>query len=657
MKKWKKRLLAIAQSLGFIEKMKDGSLSSQEQKDLFEKYQEVHGVSFSDDRALDEDVEVEALSLSPKEQLDIAAMLEVTAQDIPADPKAAARVAAAAASISIAQTRIDRQTIDALSGEPDTVAVQTVAPRTPNNMAIICGMGGHTKTHVFGISHEAYQRGKWFNDITVSRTPVSHSISSDQKRSFQEAFAQFTKDVNARIIELNQNNQMGSLDFNSMVKGEGSIDYSDLMDKAGEYIIRRTDLILAYLRSIPGVGHIFPVVSNIQNKEIAPSASFGELSQGYREGRLFKGNVAFAAEIYEVVDLMFKYNFSDLIKLEKQYIGYLNREGSSVIKWTFIEWILIHFGTQLINEQNRRRVCGVRVPQQNVASNPAMLSSDGALRAIERVEEQLKVLPFFDFGVYTKTSILDVLEGMWDKFSEVVDSTEGYQIHANARHERWYIAAYRAKYGQDSDFTGSKAQLVDLAPTNIVWVPNMPINCYKVWITVPKNIENYEDRPGEMLAFEFTKEFESILVMSRWKEGSGLIRAGVKYPTLEKLVASNFIQQWIFTSWPISQLALASTIDLSANNLFEISGSTAVTVVKGSTVDRVYKFVAKSAGTTLSNSGAFSKLGEAFVSGAAGDYIKVYAELEDRQETVDGQNVTITVPTGKFLELERKVTK
>jgi hypothetical protein len=91
-----------------------------------------------------------------------------------------------------------------------------------------------------------------------------------------------------------------------MVSGESTVDYSDLMDKAGEYIVRRQDLILAYLRNLPSVTNIFPKVSNIQNKEVAPGANFGELSQGYRSGRIFKGNVAFTAEIYSVVDVMFK---------------------------------------------------------------------------------------------------------------------------------------------------------------------------------------------------------------------------------------------------------------------------------------------------------------------------------------------------------------
>ena len=82
---------------------------------------------------------------------------------------------------------------------------------------------------------------------------------------------------------------------------------------------------------------------------------------------------------------MIKYKFEDLIALEKQYIGYLNKEGSDVMKWTFIEWLLVYIYKAMFNEQVRRRVVGVLVPVQEGVDNPAMFAADGVLRAIERV--------------------------------------------------------------------------------------------------------------------------------------------------------------------------------------------------------------------------------------------------------------------------------
>jgi hypothetical protein len=127
----------------------------------------------------------------------------------------------------------------------------------------------------------------------------------------------------------------------------------------------------------------------------------------------------------------------------------------------------------------------------------------------------------------------------------------------------------------------------------------MPINCYLVWATIPGNVENYEDKPGEMTNFYFERDFEDILTLSRWKEGAGVLRAGVKYSTLAALVASNRKHQWIFMNYPASELTLAASISLSANILFEVTGDTPVTEITGYDVDKVYKLVAGADGFTL----------------------------------------------------------
>ena len=45
------------------------------------------------------------------------------------------------------------------------------------------------------------------------------------------------------------------------------------------------------------------LIDGLMNKEVLPAVQFGELSQGYREGKIFKGNVKFTAEIYYVIDI------------------------------------------------------------------------------------------------------------------------------------------------------------------------------------------------------------------------------------------------------------------------------------------------------------------------------------------------------------------
>ncbi len=87
-----------------------------------------------------------------------------------------------------------------------------------------------------------------------------------------------------------------------------------------------------------------------------------------------------------------------------------------------------------------------------------------------------------------------------------------------------------------------------------------------------------------------------------------------------------------------------------------IEGTTAVTTVTGYAADRVITLYAKEAGVKVEKSGAFSKIKADFTAVAGGDYIEVYPELEDVTETIDGQEVTYSRPTGKLLELDRYVT-
>ena len=558
-----------------------------------------------------------------------------------------------------------------LSKKPEDSEPKSTGKISPNAVnAMVLGMSAHTEKYLFGIEHPFFAKGKFHNDIMLNKKYIDvDAITPEQKEVFMKDFSSYVTGLKKRTAELDQRNLLSGLNFDKMVSGESTVDYSDLMDKAGEYIVRRQDLILAYLRNLPSVTHIFTKVSNIQNKEVAPGANFGEISQGYRSGRIFKGNVAFTAEIYSVVDVMFKFQFVDMIKLEKQYIGYLNRVGSDVIKWSFIEWIIVHFSKILMNEQNRRNVVGVRVPQQNVVANPAMLAADGALRAIERVEEQNKVLPFEDLKVYTDQTILAYLETMYSYVEQIVPSMDGYKLFVNVKHQRWYMAQYREKYGKDGDFNSNSDQLIDtLTPQNIVWYPNADATCYKVWITLPGNVELYEDKPFEMQQFYFERDFESILALSRWKEGSGIQMAGVQYATAVALAESGRKDQWIFTNFPATIVAKdATTVDGSKNTLFFTSDNTApvgenppltLTDITNKSIEKVYKIVCGNTtnATTIKKDGNFSKITADWVPTAVGDYIKLYAELEDYTTTVDGETVTKSRATGKFLELERKVT-
>ena len=315
---------------------------------------------------------------------------------------------------------------------------------------------------------------------------------------------------------------------------------------------------------------------------------------------------------------------------------------------------------------NREKLCPVydnrRVPQQNVVANPAMLAADGALRAIQRAEEELKVLPFDFGGAYTEASIVDYIENFWDEIDTILPNMEDMRIYVNLKHKKWYLRAFRQKYGTDTDFAGVKGSIIDVNPEQIIWVPNMPMNCYKMWITSPGNIENLEYVPNEMLGLKFKEDFESVTAQSRWMEGSVVQKVGVQYKTVAELETSKRQNQWLFTNYPVTKLdPNAATIDGSLNTEYQTgvnTAATALTNITNPSEEVVYKIICGNMtnATTIAKAGKFANISAAWTPGAVGDYIKLYAELEDYYVTVEGETYMATRPTGNFLELERKVT-
>jgi hypothetical protein len=674
MKKWQQRWMAVVTALGFVDKAKAGKLTKDEQKQIFAKYEEEYTVTFEADKKANEDADPtpppagdDTNILSEEEQASIAAALNGGAPEGSQGASAAPAPTTAQAAITPLVGKIKEQQaqINQLGNQQDPpTPAGTVKMTNQQTMAIVMGHTSHTADGLFGIKHSVYARGSWWNEMTVSRKAPESDHTVNELTSFKASFNEFGSLIAARYNELSDNHQLSMLNWDKMIAGEVPIDYSGLSNNplTSEFAVRRMDMIITYIRTLPSVANIFPVHSGVQNKEIVTNAFFGEFSQARQSGRVFKGSAKFTPEIIHVDAVMFKHAFENLDELEKQYIGYLNHEGSNPMKWTFIEWMMVNIYKVLFNEQQRRRVIGVRVPIQKDVDNPALFGADGVYRAVERLEEQFKVLPFKDLKLYDETTMLSYYETMYKYVNLILPNMVGYRMYGNLKHRPWFVELYRAKYGKDMDFTGVKDQIIDLSPENIIWVPNMDANDYKVLITLEGNLENYELVPGEMFAVYFQQDLDILMAMSNWKGGAGALQAGLQCATEAELAATKRKYQYIFTNYPVSTLAVdATVIDGSVNYTFETAANTkatAITDIQNGSSERVYKVICGSAtnATTITKAGKFAKIANDWVPKAAGDYIKLYAELELANATINGETVQITQPTGNWLELERKVT-
>jgi hypothetical protein len=670
----KQRLNQVFAFFGLDAKEKRDVMTNADWIKVKAEYKKLFGVELEEDLNVQEEPETpptgtgsEGNAISPELQQQIFGALENVAQATGTTPPAQAPTTVEEASQSfVSAMNAATRTIQNLAAQPEpSTPIAVVAGAgtgmTSQVFAIVMGHSAHTSTHLFGIENDYFKRGSWWNELVVTGQGKTDYRDQDATE-FRAAFNNYAKDFKARCIELASSNQIGLLDYDKMIKGESFLDYSRMNSKLGEYIVRRMDTIIAYLRTLKSVASIFPVVSNVQNKMTAPTAFFEELSQSYKPGHYFKGAVNFDGEIYHVDDVMFKFFFDDPKQLEKEYIGYMNREGSNPMKWTLFEWCIVHFGTLLFNEQQRRRVVGVKVPRQGDFPQPAMLAADGALRAIQRSEEELKVLPFKDLKQYDRSMIVDYVETFYEEVMAIVPNMVGYFIFANEKHKPWYVKGFREKYGKDNDFTGPRENVADLSPVNIIWVPNMAMNDYKMWITSARNVENYEDKPNEMYGFYFQQDLEQLIMASWWKEGSGVLAPGVQFKTLADLEKSGHRLQWLFTNYAVVSLDPDTTVidGLAGYEIETVNNTddTVITDIENASVERVYKVICGSMEnkTTIEKSGKFAEIASAWTPAAVGDYIKLYAELKQDTQTINGKTRTVVVPTGNFLELERRVT-
>ncbi len=647
-------------TLGFVDKAKNNEMTAEDWKTFGEAFEQEHGISLQ--AALDETKIEPAMALTDDQKEEILGAItsacEETGVQQPQIDLSSVGTALTGIMNVMGTMAKDMQKMQGKT-EPANPVTTVGASPDPSVLARVLGQTPHTSKHLYGIESDHFRRGTWWNELVATRAGLD-TYKSNDIREFKEGFNAFVEDFADHCRHRAAGNQFGLLDYNKMIHGESYMDYSNMEKKFGEYTVRRFDMIIAYFRSLNSVGHIFPVVSNVQNEMTAPTAYFGELSQSYLSGHHYKGAVHFDGEKYHVDNLMMKFAFIDGKDLEKQYIGYLNREGSNPMKWHLFEWIIVHFGKILFNEQQRRRVVGVWTPRQGEFAHPAMLAADGALRAIQRVEEELKVLPFDKLRAYTKATMLDYVRNFWELVDEILPNMNGLRVYANAKHRLWYIEAYDAKYKNHTNYTGPGSDIRYYSPQDIIWVPNMELNDYKMWITAPGNIENYEDKPNEMYSFYFQQDLEILVMASWWKEGSGVLAPGIQYPSIQALKDAGRKLQFLFTNYPVIPLDPdTSTIDASQGREFETGANANATVIsdiKNIPPDKVIKIICGNTqnATTIKKEGNFSEISADWSPAHVGDWIKVYPELHEVNRVVGKKSVKVVEPTGKFLELERK---
>jgi len=653
----KEKLLAFAKKFGILAKVKDGTVTAEDWNAFAKGFQDEHGVDIL--AAIEEAKESPKLE---KAQQDILAALFGNPSNPSAPAAPAANLPAASPEGSsqpaqpVAATEGDTNAqilagimaltakVAKLEKEPEPSAPQgALKPQNPQGTVKVIPINSrvNSETHLFGIDHEFFAMSKPWNRVAATGRPLASAWNKRDENSFIASFNNYAESFSNRLNELQMSGELG------VIKAE-SIDFTGF-DNTGwgeQYIVRRQDALIAYVRTLPSVRTLFPVQYGVQDKQVMTNSFLTEFSQAYQKGKVFKGKHTVEPMLAEVFDVMFKHQFEDMKQMEREYIGYLNREASQPVKWSMVEWLMVQTLIQLNNEWNQRRILGYRIdPTTNVAGHH-MFGSDGVIRRLFKYAEDFYLQPFSDLKLYTSSTILTFIETLVEYVNQTVPSMTGMYLYMNEKHIPWFLAAYRTKYGTDLDFNGSKMEVKNYSTFGgIKAVPNMGNSCM-MWITMENNVELYEDRAGEMAAFYFERELETLISASWWKEGSGAYMVGKKYASAAALAASGRKDQYIFMTNPVYDLgAGATTCDATKGDRFVTianAGATAITDVTSASEGVVYRIECGNVtnATTIAKAAKFADLTAAWIPTAVGDFLEVYYDAT----------------TSKFVEVRRKVT-
>ena len=658
---FKEKLIAILGKLGLTEKFQEKNLSQEEFRKVAEAYQKAYGISYEEDLKAEEE---NAADTAVKQALDriqaaISAESETDEEDDhstdndekekPSDndenDEEKKTEENSQLSAVVKEIRSLKKKVRAMADRPAPDNADTTTSVTVGH---INGFG-NTPKYLFGVQHPLFSMTHRWNKIAANPSAAALLPTVDEQvdgQAFYREAAAYARSLQKRYQYLQQN---GMLDAKLLASGTYATNYEGV-DNAGlgdQFVVLRQDALIARVLQKRDLTQYFPVAYGYQDRALVLNAFFGEVSQPYQAGEVFKGDMKIENLMGYVDDAMIKLEWGPMKELERKYIGYLNKEGSDPIKWTMIEYQLLNSLLTAQVEQNKRRIRGIFVkPEQGVAGS-YLNAGTGLLYTLLRYVHENRLLPNSDasFNTYTQATMLaavqEFLADIRSKITEDMDIDEHY-IYLNLNHQSWWIKNVRAAYGKDTDFAGpmSALNVVPDTTTKIIWLPYLGQLPFMM-LHQPGNIQFLENVPGEMMGVKMQELMENVRAWSVWKEGTSAAFTGKVFNTKAEVVANNYEWQQIFINLFAS--VIGETID-GNNGFWHITDAdtelTTITDIANAKSGVAYCIECGDVTKLpqIAKSGKFANITAAFNASAVGDYIMVVLRSD-----------------GKFAELERCV--
>lgn len=441
-------------------------------------------------------------------------------------------------------------------------------------------------------------------------------------------------------------------------RAASSLDYSSLKTDLGEYYrVRKQERIQSFLATLPSLTSIFPLESGYQDQAVLVNFFITEefsqadstaLGSGF--DNVVKGAYKFEPEVITMYDVMFAHKFTQLKELEKNWLGYLNREGASTMKWSFIEYILVETAKKLKNEQELRRIRGIRVnPTANVKGT-SMQAANGMMKFIKNQIAAFKVKPFA-MGEWSSSTIAQYIADCTKLVPEVLRDSGRMVLYMSTDALSDYHKNLETLYGTNQDYQGGIKYVKEYPSVKIVTVPGMAPSKRLIW-TLEGNIALFEDQPGEMLNFNLEQQDWSLKVWSNWRESVWAYMVGKKYSSAAEM-PSDYSTQLIFCNDVDEPADFYIPMDANdttpsvANHTSLVSvansGATAITNIDDATVGQEIRLKCGNStnAITIAASGNFSLLTAAW-NPSVGDVLTLKKRSDGKFIELKRENVTST---------------
>lgn len=341
------------------------------------------------------------------------------------------------------------------------------------------------------------------------------------------------------------------------VQAESNLDYSRLKEDLGAfYRIRWQDRLQSFLVKLPTIESIFPLESGYQDLATLVNIWLGEFSQADNTidsdfDNVTKGQYEFDSETLRMFSVMFVHKFRNLKEMERTWIGSLNREGSQVIKWSFIEYILAETAKKLHNERELRRINGVRRDPNVNEPGRAMEAADGLYEFIrkkvdghmdinkQKVVYQIK--PFL-LGEITEANIGEKFFEGTSMIPAVYRDSGQLALYVPSYMVVWYHKYNELHYGINQDYKANLMYVKEYPSVKLIPVPNADNHQRIIW-TMQGNIKCFEHATGEMTRFNIEQQDWTLKVWSNWKESVWARAVGFKYTSKASM---DYSRQMIF---------------------------------------------------------------------------------------------------------------